>query len=298
METSNFRELIYGMGLSEEEYDNLFSAIQAKYGISEEYIASQVPESLASIATSDIGKVVLPEPNTDVDITKYDEFLARELGVDEKTIAKITNYCEQLSDKIDELKDAPIIGGTVSQVVEDYNLDEYMGSQSKIGAKVLGMVQEYNNSCGIKNAVSQAEIEDSRFSFGEFFDQIKDSIHDGIEDRMRAQGLDDSDIERIKYEHLINNRKETEQFIDKVNDIADKYNSPFVDKVCEFVGDKSEERLESINNKISDLNPLALAEEEDSANLNTSSIKEEVNVKDADEEEFVMSLKCFNDNDN
>ena len=87
-------------------------------------------------------------------------------------------------------------------------------------------------------------------------------------------------------------------FIDKVNDIADKYDSPFVDKVCEFVGDKSEERLESINNKISDLNPLALAEEEDSANLNTSSIKEEVNVKDADEEEFVMSLKCFNDNDN
>lgn len=191
MKASKFKDLITSKtGLSSEEYDEFFNALEQRYGVSDSQIAGMIPDEVSGISIDKIAGIALPNTSKDdVDVTAYDRDIANRLGIDSDIVAKITHYGEELSNTVENAGKIPIVGGAIRDAVEQYDLGSYLGDQSSIGQNVSSMMESYDKAHGLEIPVK----EESSFNFSEWFSDVREFISekwDAFKDKIRGVGED------------------------------------------------------------------------------------------------------------
>lgn len=148
MNTKSFKNLVISKtGLTNSEYKEVFSALEEKYNISEDYIASQLPDKISGMDADVALSIAFPTTaKEEVSVTRYDRLIANELGVDEESIGKLTQFGEAASERIEHLEKVPLgIGEQIKEVVNDTGMDAYLGTQKEIGKSIVNNLEITNN---------------------------------------------------------------------------------------------------------------------------------------------------------
>lgn len=174
MTSKEFQNILMSKtGISETEYNDLFNALDDKYGISIDSVVEQIPSKIGVIETDTVISMVAPNTsNADINPTKYDKQIAEELDVEPETVAKLTYYMEVLDNKLDNV----MLGDTIRETLDNYGASQFLGSQRDVGKEIV-------NAMGIEN-----EINNNTINTAESATQINlaETFHEFVE-RRRAQ---------------------------------------------------------------------------------------------------------------
>lgn len=180
MTSKEFQNILMSKtGLSETEYNDLFNALDDKYGISIDSVVEQIPSKIGVIETDTAISMVAPDiSDSDINATKYDKQIAEALDVEPETVAKLTYYMEVLDNKLDNV----MFGDTIRETLDNYGVSQFLGSQREVGKEivnVMGIENETSNNT-INTAESATQI------------NLAETFHEFVE-RRRAQ--ENADIE-------------------------------------------------------------------------------------------------------
>ena len=139
MNIKNFKSLVMDKtGLTNSEYNEFFTALEDKYGISQEDVANQFPDKLGIMDSDLVLSMALPDTSKDtLNVTKYDESIADKLGVDSEIVGKITQWGAAASERLETVENFPFNAGEmVKETIDANGIRDFMGSQREIGKAI------------------------------------------------------------------------------------------------------------------------------------------------------------------